>query len=1071
MKKLLIAVTAVASAFGLYAADAGFVSGTSFDDDSMVGINTIDALNTKDGNAWSTTDGEASLEVKAYAQGEKLDELDRPAYWSGSVTEKNYLGVKTKLDKALTRTLATSMDLSTGDAYVDTLVKFTACDEEITTLADGSAKLAVWVKEDETSGKTNLMVTAGYIAGQDGSVSQKNYDCGTFTGLDAWHRLTIKSIGDITSGNYLVGFVVFVDGVAKGYTTADDSIGYNGYKDLLTPVATLWDKAGNLFPSLKGTGDGTVSAIALSGQGGIDDISFTTTAPTFAEKGTVTFTWTPADFTAIEIGNETVDVTKGSYVCEYKAGQTYTISATPIDGKMVTSSPSFTPDAAGKSFEITTAAVAAKLVIDGAPQQFTTVAAAFKAIAGISSPASKVELKLAAGYDQSITLGNANIGEFVLDLAGQTLSGSPASIAVAAQTMTLTITNSTTTVGKVTGMVSGGMGTLNIQAGQFDGVVGASKGLFTGGSFKNTNQKATLDARAPEGFEFVESDGYYTLKEKFLNGSGTEADPWQISKAAELQKLATYVADGGVTEGKFFKQTAEIDLTGITWEGIGAYVGENSSDNRLFCGVYDGNKQTVKNVTFAKKEYNGLFGNLGGAAQIKDLTITVAGIASEGTATSYGFGVAAGYAMGTDVLLENITVNPATDGQASIQGTHNMGGIGARLAGKITLKNCTNNLDISTTYSKIGGMCAIASQRDAAGAIVFEGCVNNGTITGVGLAKANTEAGSDGCAGILAYIQDDSSTDPKAGNKPVSFIDCVNNGTLQHTGDTGTTKACIASILGKAGGQSYVTVSGNTAKADYLAVASGTAPAVLVFATVDTGVATFTSTLAKDTQFKVMAVGGTATFELAAENDYIAFDYNLATATYNITSATGVIETKTNETDKVITFTAKAAAPQGVVPGEPQSIPGSKDMDEKTAQEAASQMTATPTATQLAAGLTSADLQVKAKAIEGGWVAVAEPADKYIPEVETTKEGVQPIEVTDTNFSATIKNAKKGFYYGFVAADELKANVTFAPAATFVTPEADGELKLTAPKATGNARFYKLSVSAEPINVKVDVGN
>lgn len=491
----------------------------------------------------------------------------------------------------------------------------------------------------------------------------------------------------------------------------------------------------------------------------------------------------------------------------------------------------------------------------------------------ISTAAEGADVVLVYDVEGNLTFDNEKAN--TLELGGFTLDGG------------ITVTTSGSLAINGTGTVTGEVSAwdadyVTINGGTFETTVGFADGIVNDGWFKDPT---CVEDYVKAGFELKldTADNYYKVVEKtyFSGGTGTEADPYIMGKEADLAELQGLVAGGETYAGKFFKQTADLDLAGKVWEGIGTYVKENSTDNKVFSGVYNGNGKTISNITFAKKEYNGFFGNLGGAAIVSNLTITVVGFDLNDTKTqSYGFGAAAGYAMGTDVLLENITVNPAVDGQDSICGTHNMGGIGARLAGKITLKDCTNNLDISTTYSKIGGMCAIASQRDAVGAIEFNGCVNNGEITGVGLQKENTEAGSDGCAGILGYIQDGSTTEPKAGNKPVSFINCVNNGTLQHTGTTGTTKACIASILGKAGGQVYQTVDGNSAKEDYLSVASGTATDGLFFATVDGGIATFVKNadLAKDgkTAYKVMAAGAAVTL---ARSESITLDEALKTAT------------------------------------------------------------------------------------------------------------------------------------------------------------------------------------------------
>ena len=293
MKKLMVAIAAAATALGLYAADTGFVSGTSFDDgdgQTALGINTLEALNAYDGNLWTLNDDSATFEVKNYDAAGEVPSADRPAKWVGLYTQKNFLSVKTALDKVLTRTNEEEMALST-DAFVDTLVKFTACDEEITTLADANAKLAVWAKESEDGSTTNLMVTAGYISTLGGGVIQTNYNCGVIDDLGDWHRLTIKAVGDITAaGKGLPGFVVYIDENPIG---SDEPKGIDGYKDILTAVAKLWDNSGIVFPSLAGVQGADISAIAVSGQGGIDDITFTRTAPEFAATAIATVAGVP----------------------------------------------------------------------------------------------------------------------------------------------------------------------------------------------------------------------------------------------------------------------------------------------------------------------------------------------------------------------------------------------------------------------------------------------------------------------------------------------------------------------------------------------------------------------------------------------------------------------------------------------------------------------------------------------------------------------------------------------------------------------------------------------------------
>ena len=69
-----------------------------------------------------------------------------------------------------------------------------------------------------------------------------------------------------------------------------------------------------------------------------------------------------------------------------------------------------------------------------------------------------------------------------------------------------------------------------------------------------------------------------------FQGAGTESDPYLISSEADWIILANKVNSGNSFTGKFFRQTANIDVTTM--------VG-NSSDSKPFSGTYDGDGKTL----------------------------------------------------------------------------------------------------------------------------------------------------------------------------------------------------------------------------------------------------------------------------------------------------------------------------------------------------------------------------------------------------------------------------------------------------------------------------------------------
>lgn len=93
----------------------------------------------------------------------------------------------------------------------------------------------------------------------------------------------------------------------------------------------------------------------------------------------------------------------------------------------------------------------------------------------------------------------------------------------------------------------------------------------------------------------------------FSGGTGTQEDPWLIASQADLTALAEFLNSGkaatfdtenpgvGNCHGYYFKQTADIDLTGVTWEPIGY------SGDYYFAGNYDGDGHTISNATSTGK--------------------------------------------------------------------------------------------------------------------------------------------------------------------------------------------------------------------------------------------------------------------------------------------------------------------------------------------------------------------------------------------------------------------------------------------------------------------------------------
>ena len=183
------------------------------------------------------------------------------------------------------------------------------------------------------------------------------------------------------------------------------------------------------------------------------------------------------------------------------------------------------------------------------------------------------------------------------------------------------------------------------------------------------------------------------------SGTGTSSDPYLIATAQNLGWISWMYETGDLfdngTMTPYFKQTANIDLSGREWLPIG------NSANRynIFGGTYDGNGYVIKNIqtnriTNVTRENIGLFGySVYGTIKNVILFGNINGNTNVGGIVGYG----------NDVTLENCT------NHAKIIGTVQAGGI-AGYGINCEISSCNNYGDITSSLSSIvaisGGILA-----------------------------------------------------------------------------------------------------------------------------------------------------------------------------------------------------------------------------------------------------------------------------------------------------------------------------------------------------------------------------
>ena len=274
---------------------------------------------------------------------------------------------------------------------------------------------------------------------------------------------------------------------------------------------------------------------------------------------------------------------------------------------------------------------------------------------------------------------------------------------------------------------------------------------------------------------------YFTTTTVGYPGSGTEADPYRIYTAEDLQ---------GASNRGYYKLMNDIDLTSWINENSPTTgwpaIGRNSGESTYIDG--DGHKVTGlwMNTT---ENYNGLFSNFS-AGQIKNLTVEVA------SGKKVKGGDYTGILIGRNA--NGRIVNCAVKG--SVEGTGHVGGV-VGYAENTTINAITADADITGT-SYVGGVagqavCCTMSSCNAATTISCSG--DNSRVGGLvgyakegSISKSNTQntlsasGASNYVGGLVGYSETPISLSFSTGTVTASGSDSYTGGLV------GYAKASIA---------------------------------------------------------------------------------------------------------------------------------------------------------------------------------------------------------------------------------------------------------------------------------------
>ena len=300
--------------------------------------------------------------------------------------------------------------------------------------------------------------------------------------------------------------------------------------------------------------------------------------------------------------------------------------------------------------------------------------------------------------------------------------------------------------------------------------------IFTGGNWTfEENKLPILNMGTEETSDIPEYiTGYVPSYEYKFEGEGTEQNPYIISSLKDLEGLRYNINNDRKTyEGKFFKQTADIDMSELeNWYSIGYDYGNAPY---FFKGTYDGDNHKISNMkssSYFSTENTGLFKDLEGT--VKNLTLENCEVEnSKGVEMA---GILARCAKGATIVNCHVTGGKVSSAGADVGGL--IGNIYA-YENDTVIKNCSFEGEVNGN-SNVGGIVGISE-----GAEISE-CYFKGDLTG-----------GDNTGGILGYVPRNSVT--LSTSKKTTIKDCYTKVALTGSG------SFIGGILGRVQGEAEVT--------------------------------------------------------------------------------------------------------------------------------------------------------------------------------------------------------------------------------------------------------------------------
>ena len=270
-------------------------------------------------------------------------------------------------------------------------------------------------------------------------------------------------------------------------------------------------------------------------------------------------------------------------------------------------------------------------------------------------------------------------------------------------------------------------------------------------------------------------------------GAGTEENPYVVDSALALYHLSKKVNSATNYTGKFFKQTKDIDMSGMDWTPIGITSKRGQPDNsKSFKGTYDGGNFRIKNLVVDKTDTYavGLFGSVKGGT-VKNVII------DKSCSFRAGAYVAGVIGAARDTQIGNCSNEAAVYATGSVKDVYSSGAYAAGIVGysdyKVDIIDCVNYGDITLASGavSVGGIAGESPQR-------IINCHNYGDVFG-----------GRYVGGVTATL-----------NK-TTMIGCSNHGAIRSSYSTSSKATTLDQAVGSTGGLSGWIMEGSIVESCY----------------------------------------------------------------------------------------------------------------------------------------------------------------------------------------------------------------------------------------------------------------